>query len=417
MLLRILFICFCCFSPGSSWAENRVALVIGNSDYDSVSYLPNAAKDARDVSSTLRNLGFQVIDGFDLTQSEILSRAQEMQRRLSPEDVALFYFSGHGVQIGSENYIIPVDAFGTNAEMLRSTSVSLQTILAEMEQKADRNIVILDACRNNPFELDDKNRSIGGVARGLAKVDAGVGSFIAFSTQPGNVALDGSGENSPFTEALLRHLPSSQDDLHEVMRKVRRDVVNATQSSQIPWENSSLIDRIYLSNPGGLTSQQPSNALPSEISEPSPPKTVYTYQVSGLDPNGDGFLALRNGTTSQATRLAKMTEGTKLEFLGQKGVWFNVRTEAGLQGWAHSNWIRFIGSQSASPAENCETLWYERNAIFARNGYCFRGARGRATFSNAGCRQGVAAQNIPLSTAERREVERLLARENALNCR
>jgi uncharacterized caspase-like protein len=430
MILRIsmllLLLILSMLRPDVAVAQNRIALVIGNSDYNNVSFLPNAAKDARDVSSTLRGLGFQVIDGFDLTRAEMLSRAQEMQRRLSPDDVALFYFSGHGVQLGSENFIIPVDASGTTAEMLRDSSVSLQTILAEMEQKADRNIIILDACRNNPFKLDEATRAVGGTSRGLAKVDAGVGSFIAFSTQPGNVALDGQGANSPFTEALLKHLPSIEDDLHEVMRKVRRDVVDATDSSQIPWENSSLIDRIYLSVPGGRVSIAPTNeqavAAPA-TQQTAARKAAYDYQVAGLDPDGDGFLALRSGTTASAQRLAKLTEGTRLKFLGQDGVWFNVRTETGLQGWAHSNWIRFLGSSSvqstgpSSAAESCDTLWYDRNAIFARNGYCFQGARGRATFSNEGCRQNVAAAQIPLSTAERLEVERLILREKALRCR
>ncbi len=408
-LLAIACLLFC--SP--SHAGERVALVIGNSEYEHVARLPNGARDAVDVADVLTGLGFRVISGADQTRAEILTLAREVKRTLKPDDIALFYFSGHAVQIGSENFIIPIDAHGSDLEKVKQSSVKLQTILAEMEKEADRNIVILDACRNNPFDIKNSARSIGGVARGLAKVDVGVGSFIAFSTQPGNVALDGEGDNSPFTAALLKYLPSRDDDLHEVMRKVRRDVIEDTGSSQIPWENSSLIERIYLAAPDARTE------IAVERPTPPPPENEpkFTHQVAGLDPNGDGFLALRSGTTSSATRIMKMTEGARLEFLGQDGVWFHVRTEDGVEGWAHSNWIRFVGLQSAASEESCDSLWYQRNAIFARNGYCFQGARGRQAFSNSGCRIGVAAGDIPLTAAERREVEQIVARERALQCR
>lgn len=398
---------------GTTFAGERVALVIGNSRYEHVSYLPNAAQDAEELSRSLRGLGFRVLLGTDLSRSEILTLAQDMQKTLMPDDIAMFYFSGHAVQFGAENFLIPVDAFGRDEETIRQRSVKLQTILAEMESKSDRNIVILDACRNNPFDLPDTARSIGGATRGLAKVNAGVGSFIAYSTQPGNVAQDGKGRNSPFTAALLRYLPSKDDDLHEVMRKVRRDVVAETNSSQIPWENSSLIERIYLASRTDGESPDPAPQLQSpQSSWPS-----YTYEVAGLDPNGDGFLALRNGTSASASRLSKMTEGTRLQVIGQDGVWFNVRTIAGAVGWAHSNWIRFVGVRSIQQQESCETLWYQRNTIFARNGYCFQSSRGLRAFSNVGCRVGMAAGETPLTAAERREVDRLVSREKALQCR
>lgn len=413
-VLKLVSVLIC--AAGLASAEGRFALVIGNSDYDNVGYLPNATNDARDVAAALRSIGFVVTDGYDLPQSKILELAQTFQRALSPDDVALFYFSGHGVQIGSENFIIPVDAFGTTADMLRGSSVSLQTILAGMERSADRNVIVLDACRNNPFELDDATRSLNAVTRGLAEVDAGVGSYIAFSTQPGNVALDGAGDNSPFTEALVRHVKSGSDDLHAVMRKVRGDVVTSTSSSQIPWENSSLIDQIFLAEPYGRRGATPA-AAPTPQQAPE-----FTYRVEGLNPQGDGFLALRSLPTTDSTMLARMTEGTRLEFLQQRGIWFNVRTDTGLEGWAHGNWVRFVGRQTSiastsPPPMTCDDLWYARNAIFARNGYCFQGARGQATFGNAGCRQGVAAGDIPLSARERADVEYYVARESALQCR
>jgi hypothetical protein len=419
MLHRLLLIFTGLLFAGASFAGERVALVIGNSEYidEQINDLPNSAQDAKDISRTLQALGFRVTSGIDVTRAEILTLVQDVQRSLQPDDVALFYFAGHAIQLGSENFLIPVDAYGSDEASIRQRSVKLQTVLAEMESRADRNIVILDACRNNPFDLPDTGRSVGGQTRGLAKIDAGVGSFIAFSTQPGNVALDGIGRNSPFTKALLRHLPTQDDDLHEVMRKVRRDVVQQTNGTQVPWENSSLINRIYVAGVGApATTPQP---VPTPVPAPSQPIVTqgFTHQVAGLDPYGDGFLALRSGTTANATRLLKMPEGTPLQILGQNGAWFNVRTLSGAQGWAHSNWIGFAGVRSPQPQETCNSLWLQRNAIFARNGYCFLGQRGRQAFSNEGCRVGLSAGEIPLTTFDRQEVQRLKTQESTLQCR
>lgn len=433
-LYRVLYlICVfaaACVSPAA--AANRVALVIGNSAYTEVPFLPNAVQDARDIAGALRKLGFEVRDGYDLTRAETLRLAADVTATLGPEDVALFYFSGHGIQIGAENFIIPVDAAGEDAETLKRASVSLQTILREMELRAARNIVILDACRNNPFQARMISRAVGGVARGLARVDAGVGSYIAFSTQPGNVALDGRGKNSPFTEALLNHLGSPGDDLHELMRKVRANVVEATGGQQVPWENSSMIEQVFLSRPGGRaavprnkrTDLQGVVASAPVSAEPGgAPLPEFTHVVSGLDPNGDGFLALRDGYSTGARRIGTLGEGMRLAVLGQQGVWFNVRTETGQMGWAHSNWIRFVGTAQvaqppvAAPAEqSCGQLWYERNAYFAKYGYCFQSARGQAAFPPSQCRPGVTVANAPLTDHERSEVARLAALEQRLGC-
>lgn len=427
-LLRLGLTVFFAAIASAGLAANRIALVIGNSNYAHVGTLPNAAQDARDIAAALRSIGFDVHDGYDLTRIETLQLTARVTQLLASDDVALFYFAGHGVQIGAENFIIPIDADGADEAELKSASVSLQAILREMELRSERNIIVLDACRNNPFEGRMIGRSVGGGARGLARVDAGVGSYIAFSTQPGNIALDGSGRNSPFTAALLRHLTSGQDDLHELMRKVRADVVAETDGSQIPWENSSLIEQVYLAAPGGrLAAVAPAIVMPSpESVAPAPAPAVpaaaspFLHVVAGLDPNGDGFLALRSGTTSSAQRLAKMTEGTRLQVLGQDGVWFHVRTDGGLEGWAHSNWIRFVGAAATSVAATdvaqCDSLWRARNEIFHRNGYCFSSARGQTAFSNVGCNPALTPDTVPLTAAERVEVSRLRAMETSLGC-
>ena len=400
----------------------KVALVIGNSAYRHTNTLPNAANDAGDMAKRLQELGFDVYGGLDLDRAQTLQAVDTFSRALHPEDLALFYYAGHGAQIGTENYIIPVDMQISDEVGLTEASVRLQTILRTMELRADRRIVILDACRNNPFIEAVASRSGGEAPRGLAKVEAGVGSFIAFSTQPGNVALDGTGRNSPFTTALLAHIGEPGQDIHAIMRRVRSDVVAATGEAQVPWENSSLVSEVFLAG----------NAAPAPAQEPQPqqpapePQALASYSyVGGLDPNGDGFLALRAGTGANAPRIAKMTEGTLLDVLGSEGPWRYVRLLDGREGWAHSNWIVCCASADAAtaprqppvPEIDCGTLWYQRNAIWAAYGYCFTSARGQATFGTAGCSRNQAQAQAAMSRADQTLIDRLSAAEAAQGCR
>ena len=392
----------------------KVALVIGNSAYLNTTPLPNAATDAADMAERLAGLGFDVYGGVDLNRQATLQAVDTFSRALSPDDLALFFYAGHGAQIGTENYIIPIDVRASDEIGLTEASVRLQVVLRTMELRADRRIVILDACRNNPFVEAVASRGGGDVPRGLAKVEAGVGSFIAFSTQPGNVALDGTGRNSPFTTALLAHIGEAGQDIHAVMRKVRSDVVAATGETQVPWENSSLVSEVYLASDAG----------PGPVAEPPVEPQAdeqYSY-VGGLDPNGDGFLALRTGTGNTAQRIARMTEGTMLEVLGSEGEWNYVRLLDGREGWAHSRWIRCCTSGNtptprAEAAASCDDLWYQRNAIWATYGYCFTSARGLAAFGNAGCFRNQAQAQAAMSGSERDLVDRIKATEAAQGCR
>lgn len=413
--------------PLAARAE-RVALVIGNSGYLHANPLPNAAQDARDMAARLTGIGFSVYSGIDLTRAETLSLVAEFSQALQPEDLALFFYAGHGAQVGAENYVIPIDAAPTDEVSLIDASVKLQSILRTMELRSDQRIVILDACRNNPFVEKLASRDVsGGVARGLAKVEAGVGSFIAFSTQPGNVALDGSGKNSPFTTALLAHIGEPGLDIHAVMRAVRADVVTQTNQSQVPWENSSLVSEVFLAG----AAPPPEPVSTAQISRPAPTRSVDYHYVGGLDPNGDGFLALRSGTTSSATRLAKMTEGTLLTVLGQSGDWLNVRLQDGREGWAHSNWIfccvtvaEPVAAPPPDPAilqvldegATCDQLWTARNLIWKDYGYCFTTDRAIRAFGNEGCQQGLDRAAITLAPEDAAEVDRLSRLESQLGC-
>jgi hypothetical protein len=279
-MLRVLTLLFALTFAAPALA-GRVALVIGNGDYASAGRLANAGNDAADMADRLTGLGFEVFAGQNLTRAQMLGLLDQFSDALNPEDLALFFYAGHGVQIGAENYIIPVDAVATDELTLTAASVKLQTILRTMELRADRRIVILDACRNNPFVEKLASRGVGEVPKGLARVEAGVGSYIAFSTQPENVALDGTGRNSPFTAALLAHIGDPESDIHAVMRRVRADVVATTGSVQVPWENSSLVEEVFLAAGG----QAPPDTL-TKLAETLPEQS----QSRLIDPGGVCYL-------------------------------------------------------------------------------------------------------------------------------
>ena len=232
------------FSASTAFAE-RVALVMGNGNYVHTDPLQNAVNDATDVATALRGIGFRVFEGIDLSRREALHLIQDFSQVLSPTDTVLFFFAGHATQIGTDNFIMPVDVRPGTEEDLVGTSIRMQSILSTLENRAGTRIVILDACRNNPFLRDLGASRSADASRGLFKMDAGIGSFIAYSTEPGNVAADGAGRNSPFTTALLKHIAEPKD-IHAIMRSVRADVIEASGRRQIPWENSALIDEVFL---------------------------------------------------------------------------------------------------------------------------------------------------------------------------
>ncbi|MEM7074647.1 MAG: caspase family protein [Pseudomonadota bacterium] len=259
MLSRVLFFVLLVIA-GSTAAADKVALVLGNGNYTHAEPLRNAANDATDMADTLRRLGFRVYEGVDYSRRDALRLVQDFVNSLNSADTALFFYAGHATQIGTDNFVMPVDVRPGTEDELMQTSIKMQSILASMETRAATRIVILDACRNNPFlRSGGSNRSVS-ADRGLFKMDAGVGSYIAYSTEPGNVATDGTGRNSPFTAALLQHITQPGRDIHSMMRSVRADVIDASGSRQTPWENSALIDEVYLA------------AAPPQAVQPSVPE-------------------------------------------------------------------------------------------------------------------------------------------------
>jgi uncharacterized caspase-like protein len=231
-------------------AEKRVALIIGNSNYAQVPALPNPVNDANDIASALKRAGFEVILGIDVDKRAFDTKVRNFADLLENADAAIFFYAGHGLQVTGRNFLLPVDARVQSERDLDFDAVNLDFVLKQMELgRADKtNIVFLDACRDNPF-AGNLARSMGtrsaSIGKGLAQVDTGVGTFIAYSTQPGNVALDGTGRNSPFTAALAKHVVEPDRNLTSVMIEVRRDVLAATGGKQVPWDHSALTGEFY----------------------------------------------------------------------------------------------------------------------------------------------------------------------------
>ena len=236
LIRTIAFLMFAVVLPLQAQAqERRVALIIGNSDYQQVTPLDNPGNDATDLHVALEGLGFEVLLGLDLTSAEMSELANKFVAGLDTADVALFYYAGHGFQVGGQNYLVPVDAEIQTPQDVQDQTIRLTDILSKMEQAPGIKFVFLDACRNDPFE-----GAVAAVSEGLARIGNARDFMISFATQPDNVAYDGSGRNSFFTSALLSHIYTPGLDISDLMINVRKDVLAATGGRQIPWENSSL---------------------------------------------------------------------------------------------------------------------------------------------------------------------------------
>jgi uncharacterized caspase-like protein len=229
-------------------AQKRVALVVGNSAYLYARKLDNPRNDATDIGSALTRLGFHVIEGFDLDKPGLDAKIREFTASLRGADVGVFFYAGHGLHVSGQNYLVPVDARLTGASAVDLELVRLDLVHRTMEREAPTNILFFDACRETPlFEslaqaLGTRSAEIG---RGLAVVQGGAGTLISFSTQPGTLARDGKGRNSPYSAALARQIATSHEDLAGMLVAVRNDVMQATGRRQIPWEHSALTGRFY----------------------------------------------------------------------------------------------------------------------------------------------------------------------------
>lgn len=271
-------------------AAKRVALVIGNSAYEHAAPLANPKNDALALALSLERLGFDVVKGVDLDHAAFSKAVRKFSKKLKGADVGLFFFAGHGLQVKGRNYLAPIDAALDDEADLDFEAMPVLTVLKQMERETKTNLVILDACRNNPLARN-LARSMGtrsvGIGRGLARITSGVGTLIAFATEPGNVALDGDGTNSPFTTALLKHIETPGLDIAQLMRRVRKDVIDTTSGRQVPWNNSSLTgDFFFAGKPSGARTETakaeaPRRDLAAEawgtIQNTTSPAVIRTY--------------------------------------------------------------------------------------------------------------------------------------------
>jgi hypothetical protein len=244
--------------------EQRVALVIGNSNYQNVTQLSNPANDAKAVGQLLNAAGFEVISATDLNHNEMIEVVQDFSSKIAdrgPNTVAMVYYAGHGVQLAGENYLVPVDARISSEPDLINGSVRLVDVMATLDAIPSRmRIAILDACRNNPFP------SLNEATRGLAIVDAPNGSIVAYSTAPGSEALDGAGDHSPYTAAFLRLAREKNLPIEQLFKRIRLEVNNSTEGQQTPWESSSLTNDFYFFGDTAIAATR----------APEEEKTVYT---------------------------------------------------------------------------------------------------------------------------------------------
>lgn len=251
-------------------AERRLALVIGNSGYQHAPALANPTNDATDMAAALKSAGFEVVEARDTDKRRLDAVLRKFADKLHQADIALLFYAGHGLQVGLQNYLVPIDAKLDRERDLEFEAVKLEFVMRQMEidREGKTTIVFLDACRDNPLARN-LARSMGtrstAIGRGLAAASTGLGTFIAYATQPGNVALDGEGtRNSPFTTALLKHMRIAGRNLPATMIEVRKDVVAATNGRQVPWDHSALTGDFYFV-PVAANPSPPANGASADL--------------------------------------------------------------------------------------------------------------------------------------------------------
>jgi uncharacterized caspase-like protein len=281
--------------PTAAAAERRTALVIGNAAYD-FGPLRNPVNDATDIAAALRQLGFEVTLWRNADLRVMHEAIDTFSRQLRQGGAGLFYFAGHGVQVGGENYLIPIRARINRQQDVQYEAVPVGRILGGMEDAENQlNIIILDACRDNPWARQWRSSQ-----RGLAMVQAAHGSLIAFATAPGGTANDGEGRNGLYTSELLQHLMTPGLSVEHLFKRVRAGVVKATTGKQIPWESSSLIGDFFFASPAPsppATAEGPvSPSVPASAAATStgPDPEITMWALIEQSPHAEDLLAFLN---------------------------------------------------------------------------------------------------------------------------
>ena len=242
-------------------ADRRVAFVVGNGTYKNVAQLPNPPIDAKAMAGMLRNAGFDVVEGINLTRDKMTERLLEFGKKTQGADVAVFFYAGHGIAVDGTNYLLPVDAdIKSEMDVKLGSAINVDLSLDQTMNDAKVKLVFLDACRDNPFAAKLRSvkstRSVS-VQTGLAEMKSGEGTLIAFATGPGQTALDGQeGTNSPFTRALMANITQPGVEIQQAMTQVRAQVNEETNKGQLPWGHTNLTGAVYL-NPASPAAGAP----------------------------------------------------------------------------------------------------------------------------------------------------------------
>jgi uncharacterized membrane protein YgcG len=266
-------------SADAALADKRVAFVVGNGAYKNVAPLPNPAVDAKSIAKVLRNVGFDVVEGTNLTRDKMTEKLLDFGKRAEGADVAVFFYAGHGIAVNGTNYLLPVDAdLKSEMDVKLGAAINVDLTLEQTMADAKVKLVFLDACRDNPFAAKIRSakatRSVS-VQSGLAEMKSGEGTLIAFATGPGQTALDGeAGTNSPFTRALMANIAAPGVEIQQAMTKVRAQVNEETNKNQLPWGHTNLIGTVYLNPSAAPAATAPGSAAPVAVATASPGSDV-----------------------------------------------------------------------------------------------------------------------------------------------
>jgi uncharacterized caspase-like protein len=283
--LAVIFslICMAFATTNAAKADKRVAFVVGNGAYKNVAQLPNPPIDAKAMAGVLRNVGFDVVEGTNLTRDTMTQKLLEFGKRAQGADVAVFFYAGHGIAISGTNYLLPIDAdIKSEMDVKLGAAINIDLTLDQTMSDAKVKLVFLDACRDNPFAAKIKSNATRSVSvqQGLAEMKSGEGTLIAFATGPGQTALDGQeGTNSPFTRALIAHVTQPGVEIQQAMTEVRAQVNEETNKGQLPWGHTNLIGAVYL-NPAPATAAA-SAAAPAASG--AAPVTTASTNAAGND--------------------------------------------------------------------------------------------------------------------------------------
>lgn len=392
-------------------AGDRYALVVGIDNYENVSSLQKANNDAVAVSHALERIGFQVTQLIDSDRREFNRTISGFASNIRPGDEIVFYFAGHGIEVDGRNYLLPADvpfAAPGDEDFIISESIPVDWVLSILKGQGSRvTLLILDACRNNPFPAEGQ-RSLGGT-RGLARMDPPEGSFILFSAGTGQTALDrlsnsDPNPNSVFTRALLPRLQEPGLAIHDLVQRVRADVrelAATVQHNQFP---------AYYDQLSGQFSFNPEN---TSLSEPAEPSVAPQEQVIIPQPN-DPCEAARADWQIVSTIQSLSALEEFLRKYASCSIYVAAAKDRIATLSASRNQATVVPQTPTAPSggDICTRLWYERNLIFHNKGYCFQTARAKAVFDISQC----TGRSPSLSSSEQRDVERIRSAERANGC-